>query len=185
MRFKTQLEAFNTVSGVMCASRHNYSVVNRDTKIGGTRAIPLFLSRADFERAMRVLEQGPLFEVMVLRSAKVGILVTGTEVFQGLIQDSFIPIVRHKVERFECQVVETIIVPDDQAAIAQGVRRILDAGADLIVTTAGLSVDPDDVTKQGLIDAGVTDMLSGMPILPGAMTLIARIGEVQVIGVPA
>jgi len=179
------LEAFNTVSGVMCASRHNYSVVNRDTKIGGTRAIPLFLSRPDFERAMRVLEQGPLFEVMVLQPAKVGILVTGTEVFQGLIQDSFIPIVRHKVERFECQVVETIIVPDDQAAIAQGVRRILDAGADLIVTTAGLSVDPDDVTKQGLIDAGVTDMLSGMPILPGAMTLIARIGEVQVIGVPA
>ncbi len=179
------LEAFNTLPGVMCASRHNYSVVDRDAKIGGTRAIPLFLPRADFERTMRVLERGPLFEVKVLRPAKVGILVTGSEVFQGLVQDSFIPIVRHKVERFACQVVEAIIVPDDQKAIAEGIRKILDAGADLIVTTAGLSVDPDDVTRQGLIDAGVTDMLAGMPILPGAMTLIARLGAVQVIGVPA
>ena len=179
------LEAFNMLPGVMCASRHNYSVVNRDTKIGGTRAIPLFLPRSDFERTMALLGQGPLFRIKVLRQAKVGVLVTGSEVFQGLIQDSFVPIVRNKVERFDGEVVEATIVPDDRKAIAEGVRQILDAGADLIVTTAGLSVDPDDVTKQGLIDAGVTDMLAGMPILPGAMTLIAHLGEVQVVGVPA
>ena len=53
------------------------------------------------------------------------------------------------------------------------------------MTTAGLSVDPDDVTRQGLMDAGATDMLYGAPILPGAMTLLARIGGVQVMGVPA
>ena len=179
------LESFNTLPGVMCASRHNYSVVNRDSKIGGTRAIPLYLSRQDFERALLVLEGGPLFRVLAFRRSRVGILVTGTEVFQGLIQDSFIPIVRHKVERFECQVVEAIIVPDEKEAIAEGVGKIVKAGADLIVTTAGLSVDPDDVTRQGLIEAGVTHMLYGMPILPGAMTLLARIGDVRVIGVPA
>ncbi|MDD5643396.1 MAG: trehalose-binding protein, partial [Syntrophales bacterium] len=47
------------------------------------------------------------------------------------------------------------------------------------------SVDPDDVTRQGLVDAGATDMLYGAPIIPGAMTLLARIGPVQVMGVPA
>jgi formylmethanofuran dehydrogenase subunit E len=78
-----------------------------------------------------------------------------------------------------------LIVPDEKAAIRDGVQDLLDAGADLIITTAGLSVDPDDVTRQGLVDAGVRDMLYGAPILPGAMTLIARIGAVQVFGVPA
>jgi len=48
-----------------------------------------------------------------------------------------------------------------------------------------LSVDPDDVTRQGLVDAGCTDLLYGAPILPGAMTLLSRIGDVQVMGVPA
>ncbi|MFZ3048197.1 MAG: molybdopterin-binding protein, partial [Desulfatirhabdiaceae bacterium] len=65
------------------------------------------------------------------------------------------------------------------------ITEILNAGADLLVTTAGLSVDPDDVTRQGLIAAGAEDLLYGAPILPGAMTLLARIGTVQVIGVPA
>jgi formylmethanofuran dehydrogenase subunit E len=45
-------------------------------------------------------------------------------------------------------------------------------------------VDPDDVTRQGLIDAGCTDCFYGAPILPGA-TLLGRIGDVKVIGVPA
>ena len=61
----------------------------------------------------------------------------------------------------------------------------MESGADLLVTTAGLSVDPDDVTRQGLIDAGAKDILYGAPIIPGAMILLARIGSVQVMGVPA
>ena len=180
-----QLEIFNRISGVMCATRKGYSVLREGQDFAGTRAIPLFLPRTDFEKAMQVLEQGPLFQILPLRKAKVGIRVTGTEVFRGLVQDRFIPIIRGKTEKYGCSVVHSRIVPDEQEAILEGVRDILSAGVDLLVTTAGLSVDPDDVTRQGLIEAGAEDILYGAPILPGAMTLLARIGAVQVIGVPA
>jgi len=169
----------------MCATRHGLSVVNQDTTLGASRAIPLFLPRADFNKALAVLRDGPLISVLPMRKARVGILVTGTEVFQGLIKDRFIPIISDKVERLGSRVVKSLIVPDDRAAISNGVKELLDAGADLVVTTAGLSVDPDDVTRQALIDAGTENMLYGAPILPGAMTLLARIGDAQVIGVPA
>ena len=79
----------------------------------------------------------------------------------------------------------TVIAPDDAPLITRGVHDLLAAGADLIVTTAGLSVDPDDMTRKGLLDAGLTEMLHGVPVLPGTMTLIGRIGGAQVIGVPA
>jgi formylmethanofuran dehydrogenase subunit E len=115
----------------------------------------------------------------------VGILVTGSEVFQGLIEDQFVPIITAKVERHGCSVVGSLIVPDDRRAIVDGIANLVESGADLVVTTAGLSVDPDDVTRQGLIDAGATDLLHGAPIIPGAMLLLANIGDVQVIGVPA
>ncbi len=182
---KKRLETFNLVPGVMCATRHSLSVVNMDTSLGASRAIPLFLPRADFNKAMAVLSDGPLISVLPMRKARVGILVTGTEVFQGLIKDRFIPIISDKVEKLGSQVVKSLIVPDDRGAIRDGVKELLDAGADLVVTTAGLSVDPDDVTRQALIDAGTEDMLYGAPILPGAMTLLARIDQAQVIGVPA
>lgn len=120
-----------------------------------------------------------------MRTSKVGILITGTEIFRGLIKDSFIPIIRSKVAYYGCEVVESIITPDDRDEIAFGVRKILDSGVDLLVTTAGLSVDPDDVTMQGLVYAGCQDVVYGAPVLPGAMTLVARIGQVQVVGVPA
>ncbi len=180
-----RLEIFNLVPGVMCACRQSFSLVNQDRPLGGTRAIPLFLPRADFESAMAILQDGPLFQVLPLRQARVGILVTGTEVFMGLVEDKFIPIITTKVEKLGCQVAKSLIVPDDRQAIRRGVQELLDCGIDLLVTTAGLSVDPDDVTRGGLLDAGAEDQLYGAPIVPGAMTLLARIGAVQVMGVPA
>jgi len=180
-----RLEQFNMLPGVMCASRKGYTVVTGGRSISGTRAIPLYLPRADFLKAMAILGGGPMFRVLPMRRARVGILITGTEVFQGLIKDQFAPIIEAKVRKHACEVVRALIVPDDRAAIREGVGELLNAGADLLVTTAGLSVDPDDVTRQGLLDAGATDLLYGAPILPGAMTLLAHIGAVPVMGVPA
>lgn len=180
-----RLEQFNRVPGVMCASRRTYSLVQAGHKLAGTRAIPLYLDRRYFQAAAGVLAAGPLFRVMPLRKARTAVLITGTEVFRGWIQDRFQPIIRRKVEALGSDVIDVRIVPDDRARIRAAVQAQLAAGADLIITTAGLSVDPDDVTRQGLIDAGAQDLLYGMPILPGAMTLLAHIGNVQLIGVPA
>jgi formylmethanofuran dehydrogenase subunit E len=180
-----RLERFNLVPGVMCACRQGFSLLTQDRVLGATRAIPLFLPRADFHKAMAILSDGPVFRVLPLRQPRVGILVTGTEVFMGLVEDKFVPIITTKVEKFGGQVLKALIVPDDRRAIGEGVQDLLSCGIDLLVTTAGLSVDPDDVTRQGLVDAGATDILYGAPILPGAMTLLAHIGPVQVMGVPA
>jgi len=180
-----RLEEFNMIPGVMCASRRNYTPVTAGRNLAGTRAIPLFLPRAALLQAKTIFRHGPIMRVLPLRKARVGILVTGSEIFQGLIEDKFIPIIGAKVEAFDCRVLKAIIVPDDRRAIHDGVQDLLRHGTDLLVTTAGLSVDPDDVTRQGLMDAGATDMLYGAPVLPGAMTLLARIGTVQVMGVPA
>lgn len=180
-----RLERFNLVPNVMCTTRHHMSIINEGTRLAGTRAIPLYLSRADFIKAMAVLDEGPLFRVLPMRKAKVGILVTGTEIFQGLIQDKFDPIITQKVKKLGCEVVASRISPDDAAHIQQSVAELIAAGADLIITTAGLSVDPDDVTRKALLQAGLSDVLYGMPVLPGTMTLVGRIGNVQVLGVPA
>ncbi len=179
------LERFNLAPGVMAATRHDGSLVKAGTRVAGTRAIPLYLPRADFLRALSVLEAEPVVSVLPLRRARAGILVTGDEVFKGLIQDGFGPIVTSKLAALGSETVGVRIVPDDRAVIAAAAAELLGLGADLLVTTAGLSVDPDDVTRQGLLDAGAEDLLYGAPILPGAMTLIARIGRVQVLGVPA
>ncbi|MFC1885431.1 molybdopterin-binding protein, partial [Thermodesulfobacteriota bacterium] len=180
-----RLEAFNLLSDMKCAGRHGFTVTAKGAKLAGVRAIPLFISRVEFEKGMTVLSDGPLFRVIPMRKARVGILVTGTEVFRGLVEDRFIPVIRKKVEAYGCSVEKAVITPDDTRAISENIRDLLTLNVDLIITTAGLSVDPDDVTRKGLTDAGCVNLRYGAPILPGNMTLLADIETVQVIGVPA
>ncbi len=184
-----KLERFNLVPDVMCASRQDATLVQEGKKIAGTRAIPLFLNRAKLGQALSVLGNEPLFTVTPLRKGRMGILVTGTEVFNGLIEDKFIPIMRDKARQYGCEVICTSIVPDDKEKIVENVRRMQSAGIDLLVTTGGMSVDPGDVTRPALQEAGLTDMLYGMPVLPGAMAMVGSIKtperDIQVMGVPA
>lgn len=179
------LERFNLVPDVMCATRQANLLVDEGKEIAGSRAIPLYISRERYSMALTALGERPLLAVRPLRKAKVGILVTGTEVFKGLIEDTFGAIVSNKVEALGSTVISSVIMPDDREMIAGAVRGLIDEGADLVVTTAGMSVDPDDVTRHALHDAGMSEALYGMPVLPGTMTLIGRIGNTQVLGVPA
>jgi len=179
------LEAFNSLPNVMASSRHGYSLIKTDRRVAATRAIPLFLDRPTFDRALSILEGNPLFSIAPLRKAKVGLLITGNEVFKGLVEDRFAEVIEAKVAHFGSSIVQTVIRPDDTVEIAGAVRGLLKLGCDLIITTAGLSVDPDDVTRKGLAEAGLTDILYGMPVLPGAMTLVGRIDNARVLGVPA
>ena len=48
-----------------------------------------------------------------------------------------------------------------------------------------MSVDPDDVTREGILLAGATDVVYGTPVLPGAMFLSGNIGDRPVLGLPA
>ncbi|MHC1711339.1 MAG: FmdE family protein [Solidesulfovibrio sp.] len=184
-----RLEPFNRLAGVMCATRRCYSVVRQGTQVAGSRAIPLYLPYAQFARARALLAGQPFLRVLPMRRAKIGLLVTGSEVFNGQVEDKFTPLIRQKAERFGSAILRVVFAPDDAIRITRGVNDLLDAGADLIVTTAGLSVDPGDVTRRGLCDAGLFDEVYGLPMLPGAMTLVGRLkgpnGEAQVLGVPA
>ncbi|MGL1862981.1 MAG: FmdE family protein [Pseudodesulfovibrio sp.] len=179
------LSRFNLSPDVMLATRHDGSLMPKGKGVAGTRAIPLYISRDAFSRALTALGEGPVLNILPLRKAKVGILVTGTEIFQGLIEDKFIPIIQSKVIKLGSEVLKTEIVPDDREAITASATAMLDAGCDLLITTAGMSVDPDDVTRPALIDAGMSDDLYGVPMLPGTMTLVGKIRAAQIIGVPA
>lgn len=180
-----KLRAFNSLQHVMAASRREYSLVRAGRRVAATRAIPLYLDQSVFGRAMAILNGKPVFSIAPLMQAKVGLLITGNEVFKGLIEDRFADVITAKVAALGSRVVNTLIRPDDATAIAQAATDLGAQGCDLIITTAGLSVDPDDVTRLGLVEAGLTDALYGMPVLPGAMTLVGRIGNARVLGVPA
>ena len=180
------LTEFNMVEGLMCASRHTHTLVRKGEIVAGTRAIPLVIARDAVAEGVSIARAtGGVFTVKSLARPKTGLIVTGQEVYDGLIQDRFVPVIRPKLESYECPILRIIFAPDDADFIAQAIHNLISEGAELIVVTGGLSVDPDDVTRTGVIKAGATEMIYGSAVLPGAMVLISNINAVPIIGVPA
>jgi molybdenum cofactor synthesis domain-containing protein len=180
------LAAFNMVEEVMCATLHTHTLVKKGKLVGATRAIPLVMKRAPIERAAAIASQnGGVLSVRALRKARAGIVVTGSEVFHGLIQDRFAPILAEKVTALGSEVASVVFAPDDADLIRQAIESHLENGCDLILLSGGMSVDPDDVTRLAIRQAGATEMHYGASALPGAMFLAAWIGDVPLLGVPA
>ena len=180
------LAAFNMIDEVMCATLHNHTLVKKGALVAATRAIPLVMKRAPIERAAAIAQQnGATLSVRVLRAAKVGLVITGNEVYHGLIEDRFAPILSEKLTALGCEIGGLEFAPDDTGLISQAIRSHLERGCELLMLSGGMSVDPDDVTRLGIRQAGATEMYYGAAVLPGAMFLAAYIGDVPLLGVPA
>ncbi len=180
------LAAFNMVEEVMCATLHNNTLVKRGELAAATRAIPLVMKRAPVERAAAIARQsGEVLSVRPLRQASVGLVITGNEVYNNLIEDRFTPILTRKVTELGSEVSGVAFAPDDVDVIHREIRQLLDGGCDLILLSGGMSVDPDDVTRQGILLAGADEINYGAAVLPGAMFLMAYLGEIPLLGVPA
>jgi len=180
------LAAFNMIEEVMCATLHNHTMVKTGELVAATRAIPLVMKRAPIERAAAIAGQnGGVVSVHPLRRGKAGLIITGNEVYQGLIEDRFAPILTQKLTGLGCEVDRIRFAPDDTEIIRQEIFEHIERGCDLILLSGGMSVDPDDVTRKGIRLAGADEIHYGAAALPGAMFLVAYIDEVPLIGVPA
>jgi len=173
---KDALLAFNMLGDVMCATLHGNTVVKKGQTVAGTRAIPLIVKKDVVEAAVRIGSQaGKIIQVREIRKPKAGVVITGNEVYYGRIKDAFAPIIKSKIEAIGGEIVSVYYAPDDEAFIEARLRELINAGADLLITTGGMSVDPDDVTKFAIGNLGAGDITYGSAVLPGAMFLVAYV----------
>ncbi len=180
------LYQFNLLGEVMCSTLQTNTPISKGETIAGTRLIPLLSKRNIVDQAAKIADKhGPIVEVKSLRKARAGLIITGNEVFSGKIEDKFEAVLREKLSAIGSEVISVTFAPDDISNIASAITEAIDNGADMIITSGGMSVDPDDVTRLGIAEAGATDCYYGTPVLPGAMFLSGRIGEIPVMGLPA
>ncbi|WP_417914308.1 molybdopterin-binding protein [Candidatus Electronema sp. JM] len=183
---KDNLFRFNLLGEVSCSTLHDCTPVKQGEQVAAVRLIPLIGKRNVIDEAVTLAAAGEkIVQVLPLPQVKAGLVITGSEVFYGRIEDKFEAVLRGKLTALGSEVVRVGFAPDDATLIAAELRLCLDAGAELIITSGGMSVDPDDVTRAGIRKAGAEDIVYGTPVLPGAMFLVGRIGTVPVIGLPA
>jgi molybdopterin biosynthesis enzyme len=176
------LYRFNSLGDVMLATLPGDRFVKEGTIVAGTRTIPVIVKEALIQKAETLCREKPIVTILPMTQKKVHLVVTGSEVFTGRIKDGFAPIVTRKVGDLGSKVESVKLAPDDPDVIAGDIKRAKDAGADIILVSGGMSVDPDDKTPEGIRRSGATVETHGFPVLPGSMFVMAYLGATPVMG---
>ena len=180
------LKEINSLGEILVATLHNNTVCQPGMIVAGTKIVPLFTTEAKLTEVENICRtDGKVIEVNPIQKKKVGIVITGNEIFKGIIQDKFGEVIRKKCEALGSAINHQIIVPDDADTIAQAIKEAKAKGSEVIVVCGGLSVDPDDVTVEGVRKSGARLISYGAPVMPGAMFLYAILDDIPVLGAPA
>lgn len=182
------LLAVNSLGEMMIASRHGDFAIHKGDKIAGTRVIPLVIEQSKMDRAVEAAGPEPIFSVLPFHPKKVAVVTTGSEIQKGLIKDTFTPVLQGKLAEYSCEMIGQTKPGDDRTQITQDILTFARNGADMILCSGGMSVDPDDRTPGAIKDTGADIVTYGAPVLPGAMLLLAYLDmadrKIPVVGLP-
>lgn len=180
-----RLDAINSIEDMMIATRNNYMPVHEGDALAGTRIIPLLIEKERMEEVTRIGNGRPLLSVHPYVKKTAGIVTTGNEVFYGRIKDTFTDVIVEKIKPFGVEVIGHEIVNDDIENIKAAILKLKAQGVDMIITTGGMSVDPDDLTPAAIKASGARIVTYGAPVLPGAMFLLGYFeDETPIMGLP-
>jgi molybdenum cofactor synthesis domain-containing protein len=153
--------------------------------VAGTRIIPLVTDEEKLAAVEAICKaHHPIVDIKPFAAYKVGIVTTGSEVFHGRIKDKFGPVIHKKFAKLGSTVLRQIFVSDEVQMTVSAIHELLAEGAEMITVTGGMSVDPDDQTPASIRAAGCKVVTYGAPVLPGAMFMLAFIGNIPVLGLP-
>lgn len=180
------INAINSLGDFVLTTIHNNSVCQEGKTIAAMRITPIAIASKKLDEMDAIARRyAPVISVLPLKHKKIGMVITGNEVFNGTIKDGFTPVLHKKLELYGCTVNNRAFVPDNAGEIAQTILKFRDSGSEIILCCSGMSVDPDDVTPVGIRKSGATIAFYGLPVMPCAMFMYGKLNETHILGVPA
>ena len=182
---RSALRSINSIGDYTIACLPDSTDVDKGRKLGGIRIVPLVTKRANVNALIEIANaNSPVFTILPYNKLKCGVIITGSEIYYGRIEDKFEPIMRKKLGKFGAEFIGVLKCPDDLALILNAIKGFRDQGAELILLTGGMSVDPDDLTPTAIRSCGARLITQGVPMQPGNMLTIAYLENTVLIGVP-
>jgi len=179
------LYKLNALGEICFATIHGNKLVEKGKLLGGTRAIPLVIKKDKIDEFTKLCkENGPLVEVLPLNESKIGVVVTGSEIEDGRIEDKFYPVLEKKAEELNGKIIGKVLAGDDPVRIKSAIMDFIEKGVDLVEVSGGMSVDPDDKTPAAIRDCNGEIITYGTPVLPGAMFMLSYVKGIPVVGLP-
>jgi molybdenum cofactor synthesis domain-containing protein len=178
------LYEINSIEHIAVSTKYNDIYLKAGEVVASERIIPLYTKEENIIKVEDKCVNEKVFEVIKPTYQTVHLIITGNEVYKGLIKDRFEEKIRPKAKQYGCEVVKVAKVPDEKEAIKLEIEKSIAEGADIILCTGGMSVDEDDLTPIAIKECIDKLIVHGVPVQPGNMMLLGYKGEIPVMGLP-
>lgn len=142
-------------------------------------AVPTFLVETALRRAL------PIVRVAPFRRRKVGVISTLLPGLAGKVVEKTLRVTAARLARFEAEISADLRVPHEEGGLRDAILSVVRAGAEAVMVFGASAIaDRRDVIPAALEAAGGRVERLGMPVDPGNLLMLGRLGDVPVLGAP-
>ena len=181
---KALLAAVNRIGDITITTLPDHYPVKAGDRLASMRIVPLVTEERQIAEAEALCADKQLYDLRPFKPLKVGIIITGSEIYHGRIKDKFERVARAKLAHYPAEILGVHVCDDELDMIVGAGRTLLAEGAELLIFSGGMSVDPDDLTPSAIREMGAEIISYGVPSQPGNMTLVAYLDQAALLGVP-
>lgn len=181
---KALLAAVNRIGDITITTLPDHYPVKAGDRLASMRIVPLVTEERQIAEAEALCAGKQLYDLRPFKPLKVGIIITGSEIYHGRIKDKFERVARAKLAHYPAEILGVHVCDDELDMIVGAGRALLAEGAELLIFSGGMSVDPDDLTPSAIREMGAELISYGVPSQPGNMTLVAYLDQAALLGVP-
>lgn len=181
---KALLAAVNRIGDITITTLPDHYPVKAGDRLASMRIVPLVTEERQIAEAEALCADKQLYDLRPFKPLKVGIIITGSEIYHGRIKDKFERVARAKLAHYPAEILGVHVCDDELDMIVGAGRALLAEGTELLIFSGGMSVDPDDLTPSAIREMGAEIISYGVPSQPGNMTLVAYLDQAALLGVP-
>jgi molybdenum cofactor cytidylyltransferase len=184
---RARVDRFNLVDEtITLATLESFAVVAPKQMVATLKVIPFAVRQESVEACAREAAAGePLMRVAPFRARRAGLIQTRLAGLKESVLEKTVDTTRERLAALGSSLVFERRSDHHAEPLAQEISAALAAGCDLVlVAGASAIVDRRDVIPAAIAAAGGAIDHFGMPVDPGNLMLMGRIGSVPVLGLP-
>lgn len=184
----TRIDAINLIDeSVTIATLPAFAPVEAGQMVATIKIIPFAAPEAAVAAAERAAAGSPPLAVQVYRPLTAGLIQTRLPGVKDSVLDKTVTVTRDRLEALGGRLVRESRCDHTPAALAEAIAALRTEGEPLdllLIAGASAITDRRDVLPSGIERAGGVVEHFGMPVDPGNLLLLARIGDLAVLGLP-
>ena len=171
---------------VTLATLANHSIVKSGQMIATIKIITFSAPNDELQRIIKIsVKNSPIFRISPFRNISIGLIQSRSNSLKESILEKTTKTMSQRINSYKAYLKEEIRCEHNIEEVSKSISTLLNQDCKLIIVVgASAIVDRRDIIPKAIeINGGSIDRL-GMPVDPGNLLLLGRIGKVQIIGAP-